>query len=113
MHYREVIQLENYVKAAKVNEIPEGRVKRIEIGETYIALFNIDGEFYAIDDTCSHEEASLSQGELDGHMIECPLHGSRFDVKTGQVRSLPAVMPIKTYKVVTEGDDIFIFMESE
>jgi 3-phenylpropionate/trans-cinnamate dioxygenase ferredoxin subunit len=105
--------LNNLVKIAVKDDIPEGACKRIELGEKRIALFNVRGEFFAIDDTCSHEEASLSQGELEGHLVECPLHGSRFDVRTGQVRSLPAVVPVDTYELVIEGEDILISLNSE
>ena len=64
-----------------------------------IALCNVDGEFFATTDVCSHDEASLSDGELFGHVVECPLHGARFDVRTGKALSLPAVYPVKTFEV--------------
>lgn len=102
-----------YIKVAHKDEIPEGTAKRIEVGERYIAVFNVGGEYYAIDDTCSHEQASLSQGELEGYIIECPLHGSRFDIRTGQVKSLPAVVPVVSFKLVLDGEDIIISVDSE
>lgn len=105
--------MEKYIEIAHKDEIPEGKAKRIEVGERYIAVFNVGGEYYAIDDTCSHEQASLSQGELEGYIIECPLHGSRFDIRTGQVKSLPAVLPVACYKLMVDGDDILIPEEWE
>lgn len=74
-----------FIKAANVGDIKEGEIKRVELDGNTIVIVNLDGEYYAISDTCSHEEASLSEGELDGNVITCPKHGSRFDVKTGRV----------------------------
>ncbi len=71
-----------FVKVATVGEIEPGRAKRVEVGEEPIAVFNLDGEYYAIGDTCSHEEASLSEGDIFGDCVECPLHGAEFDLKT-------------------------------
>ncbi len=76
-------------------------------GDT-IALFNCDGTYYAMDDTCTHEEASLSDGWLEGTEITCPLHGAIFDVTTGAALCLPATTPVRTYPVHVEGDGIFI-----
>ncbi len=80
----------------------------VEIDGNYLALYNVEGQLFVTDDTCSHEEASLSDGFLEGYLIECPLHGSQFDVRTGEVLSLPAVQPIKTYAVQIEGDDVLV-----
>jgi 3-phenylpropionate/trans-cinnamate dioxygenase ferredoxin component len=80
-------------------EVPPGTAKRVVADDREIAIFNVDGELFATDDICSHEEASLSDGELDDHVVECPLHGARFDVRTGKALSLPAVRPIDTFSV--------------
>jgi 3-phenylpropionate/trans-cinnamate dioxygenase ferredoxin subunit len=80
-------------------EVPPGTAKRVVADDREIAIFNVDGELFATDDICSHEEASLSDGELDDHVVECPLHGARFDVRTGKALSLPAVRPIDTFPV--------------
>jgi nitrite reductase/ring-hydroxylating ferredoxin subunit len=80
-------------------EVPPGTAKRVVADDREIAIFNVDGELFATDDICSHEEASLSEGELDGHVVECPLHGARFDVRTGKALSLPAVRPVDTFPV--------------
>jgi 3-phenylpropionate/trans-cinnamate dioxygenase ferredoxin subunit len=88
-----------YHPIADASEIPPGATYQAVVGETEIAIYNVDGELYATQDTCSHEEASLSGGELFGHQIECPLHGARFDIRTGKALTLPAVYPIKTYPV--------------
>jgi 3-phenylpropionate/trans-cinnamate dioxygenase ferredoxin subunit len=80
-------------------EVPPGTAKRVVADDREIAIFNVDGELFATDDICSHEEASLSDGELIGHVVECPLHGARFDVRTGKPLSLPAVIPVGTFPV--------------
>jgi 3-phenylpropionate/trans-cinnamate dioxygenase ferredoxin subunit len=71
-----------------------------------IALCNVDGEFFAIDDVCTHDGGPLGQGELRGNVIECPRHGARFDVRTGKVLALPAPKPVGTYSVQVEGTEI-------
>ncbi len=95
-----------YSKVATVGDIKEGEIKRVELEGIAIAVVNLEGEYFAISDTCSHEEASLSEGELDGNVITCPKHGSRFDVKTGRALSLPAMFPVPNYEVKVEGTDI-------
>ena len=73
-----------FVKVATVGEIAPGTAKRVELGDDEpVAIFNVDGEYYALGDTCSHEEASLAEGDVFGDCVECPLHGSEFDLKTG------------------------------
>lgn len=100
--------MDGWVTVARVDEVPEGEARAVEVDDNYIALYNVDGEIYATDDTCTHEEASLSEGFLFDGVIECPLHGAQFDVRTGEVLALPAILPVKTYPVRIEGDDIQI-----
>lgn len=102
------------VEVAKTADIPEGEVRRVLVGEVSIAVANLgDGQFAAVDDICSHAEASLSEGEVDvdDQTIECPRHGSTFDLRTGHPRSLPATVPVATYPVKVEGDTILIELE--
>jgi 3-phenylpropionate/trans-cinnamate dioxygenase ferredoxin subunit len=91
---------------AKVSDTPPGTISVHEVGDVRIALCNVNGRFYAIDDVCTHDGGPLDQGELDGELVECPRHGALFDVTTGQPRTLPAVRPVKTYAVTVEGDDV-------
>ncbi|MDP6402113.1 MAG: non-heme iron oxygenase ferredoxin subunit [SAR202 cluster bacterium] len=97
-----------FEKVGKVSDVPSGTAKVYQVGNREVAVCNVDGELYAIDDVCTHDEGSLDQGELDGHEIECPRHGARFDVRTGEVTVLPAVVPIDTFKVRWQCDDIEI-----
>jgi 3-phenylpropionate/trans-cinnamate dioxygenase ferredoxin subunit len=97
-----------FVKVAKVSDIPAGRVRVIELEDEDVALCNIEGEIYAIANVCTHDDGPLGNGFLLGDEIECPRHGARFNVRTGQVQTLPAVIPIPTFKVKIEGDEIWV-----
>lgn len=100
--------MSEWVQVAEASEIAPGQVIRIEIDDEPIAIWNVEGEFYATSDTCSHEESSLSEGDLWGEVIECPLHGAQFDVRTGEVLSLPAIFPIATYPVKIEDGVVYV-----
>lgn len=89
-----------------------GESKAFEVGDKTIAIYNVEGEFFATDDMCPHEEASLAEGFLEDHLIECPRHGSQFDLRTGDVLSLPAVFPVQTYPLRAEGGVVVIQVES-
>ncbi|MEX2245068.1 MAG: non-heme iron oxygenase ferredoxin subunit [Dehalococcoidia bacterium] len=99
------------VTVAKASETPPGTISVHEVDGRRIALCNVDGSFYAIDDVCTHDGGSLDQGELEGKLVECPRHGARFDVTTGRAVVLPAVQPVKTYPVEVEGDDVRVVVE--
>ncbi len=99
------------IKIATVGELPPGQCKSLELGDERIALFNIDGKFYALKDVCTHDGGILTGGTLRGYIIECPRHGAQFDVRTGAVVRLPAYVGVETYSVSVEGNDIFISVE--
>jgi 3-phenylpropionate/trans-cinnamate dioxygenase ferredoxin component len=88
-------------------DIPAGAAVRLD-GETPIAVFNVDGELYAIDDTCTHQDASLADGWLDGCQIECPLHASCFDLRTGKPTGPPAKVPVRTHQVVVRDGHVHV-----
>jgi 3-phenylpropionate/trans-cinnamate dioxygenase ferredoxin component len=98
------------IKLATVHDIPANTVRAFEYDGHRIALYHVDDTFYATTDICSHAYAELSEGYLDCDdcTIECPLHGSRFDIRTGAVLSLPAYEPIETYAVRVEGEDVLV-----
>jgi len=100
-----------FVKAAKVSEVPQGRVKVVEVGDEDVALCNVGGEIYAIANVCTHDDGPLGEGYLAGDEIECPRHGARFNVRTGEVKSLPAIVSIPTFEVKIDGDDILVDVE--
>ncbi|TMF98124.1 MAG: non-heme iron oxygenase ferredoxin subunit [Chloroflexi bacterium] len=96
-------------RVASTSELPKESMKRVEVdGEPICLIHAEDDKFYAIGDTCTHEEYSLCEGELWEMSVECPRHGSRFDVRTGQVTGLPAVIPAKTYPVTVQNGDVYL-----
>ncbi len=94
------------VTIAKVGETAPGTISVHEVGDLRIALCNVNGRLYAIDDVCTHDGGPLDQGELLDNLVECPRHGARFDVTTGRPMTLPAVRPVRTYPVQVEGNDV-------
>jgi 3-phenylpropionate/trans-cinnamate dioxygenase ferredoxin component len=96
------------VKIADTASLAPGKVQYVEVDGRRLALCNVDGAFYLVDDVCTHDGGSLDQGELIGNEIECPRHGARFDVRTGRVRRLPAIIPLKTYAVTVENGSVMV-----
>ena len=101
-----------FVKIATIHDIPVGEMRAFEHDGRQIAIYNVGGQLYATDDICSHAYSELHEGYLDTDdcTIECPLHGSRFDIRSGAVLSLPAYEPIAVYPVRVEGDDVLVEM---
>jgi nitrite reductase/ring-hydroxylating ferredoxin subunit len=97
-----------FVEIAGAGDLREGTMKRVDVGGRRILLANVAGRLYAVDDTCTHEEASLSTGVLQGELVKCPLHGSRFNVRTGQALEEPAEEDLGTYPVREEGGRILV-----
>ncbi len=97
-----------FVRVAKASEIGPGQKKIVEVEGTLVVVVNLDGEFYAIEDVCTHDGGPLGEGRLDGEEIICPRHGARFDVRTGDALTLPAFEPVPTYEVRVEGEDVLV-----
>ena len=99
-------------RVASVADIPEGEARRFTLEGIEVAVVNAGGYFYAINDICSHEHFHLSDGEVDPETLtlECPKHGSAFSLESGRPLSLPALMPVPTYGVRVEGDDVLVEM---
>ena len=95
-----------FEKAANVSDVPEGQAIVVEVDDEEVALCNVKGEIYAVANLCTHDGGPLGEGCLLGDEIECPRHGARFDVRTGAVKALPAILPIPTYEVKVEGDEV-------
>ncbi len=93
-------------------KLPAPGLRRVLVGELGVCLAHTqDGAWSAIDDTCTHEDCSLSHGDLEDHVVECPCHGSRFDLITGDVLNLPAVVPVRTHRVTVEGEAVRVEVE--
>ena len=97
-----------WVKVADLSECPPGQLLEVEAERERIVLANIDGDLYALQDRCSHQDLPLSDGELDGDRLECLYHGARFDVCTGKAVGLPAIKPVGTYPVELRGEEIYV-----
>ena len=97
-----------FAKAASVGELSDGEIKLVEVGEERVLLSNVGGDYYAISDVCPHEEGPLSEGYVEGTAVECPWHGSLFDLKTGRNTGPPASVDLDTFAVRVEGDDIMV-----
>lgn len=99
--------MSGFVKVATISDLPPGKVKSITVGEKMIALCNVEGTFYALDNVCIHRGGPLGEGYLEGEKLECPWHGWQFDVKTGCVAFNPREK-IPTYEVKIDGSDILV-----
>jgi nitrite reductase (NADH) small subunit len=95
-----------FVRVAGIDEVAPGQAKSCEVGGKMIALFNIEGSFYAIDNTCTHRGGPLCEGELDGDEVTCPWHGAIFNVKTGNVLGPPAPRGVARYAVRVQRSDV-------
>jgi nitrite reductase/ring-hydroxylating ferredoxin subunit len=101
----------DFVPVAAAAEIPPGTAARVLVGDTPVAIYNVDGQFFATGDICSHAHASLSEGPLTGHVIECTRHGAKFDVRDGRQLCFPAVRPVKSYAVRVEDGQIYVAVD--
>ena len=95
-----------YVTVGKTSDVATGTVRVFVLDGRDVAVANVDGQFYAFADVCTHDDGPVAKGELDGCVIECPRHGARFDITTGQALSMPAVVPLPVYALKVEGDEI-------
>ena len=99
------------VKIAETNELTPGAGKVVQADGRTLALFNVNGTFYAIDNTCTHRGGPLSEGTLSEDTVECPWHGATFDVKSGAVKTAPAPTGVKSYPVQLQGTDVLVELD--
>jgi len=102
-----------YHAVAKTDDLGEEEVMAVFVGSEEIALYNVEGEFYATHGVCTHENVGLADGFVEGDLIECPLHNACFEIKTGKAVNPPAEVDLKTYPVKVEGDTIYVGVESD
>lgn len=104
-----------FVEVAKVEDVPPGSARVVKVGATQVALVNVDGTFYALDNECPHRAGYLGEGEINADWsewaLECPLHGSVFDVRTGAVLNPPAQTPVGTYAVEVDGGAVSVSVD--
>ncbi len=101
----------NFVTIAKASDVKPGQMKAFPVDGRRVLIANLEGTFFATQDLCTHDNGTLADGELIGEEIECPRHGGRFSAKTGEVRALPPMFPIKTFPVRVEGEEIKVAIE--
>ena len=99
------------LELCKVGDVAAGEVRRVEAAGLTLAVYNIDGDFYTTDDHCTHGPGSLSEGFVDGDVIECNFHQGRFNIRTGEVVAPPCMIPVKTYKTVVDGERVYVEIE--
>jgi nitrite reductase/ring-hydroxylating ferredoxin subunit len=96
------------IELCSTAEVQPGAALRVERGDLTLAVFNIEGEFFVLDDACTHGPGSLSEGYVEGDIIECNFHNGQFNIKTGEVVSPPCMMPVKAYRTMVEDGKVFI-----
>ena len=101
------------VNIAPLEDLPDGRGVRVDIGPLQIAVFRIDDEVFALGDQCSHAKASLSEGEVFDGEVECPRHGSPFDLKTGEPQTLPATRPVPVFPIEVRDGEVYLILDPE
>ena len=98
----------DFVAVAKVSDVADPGKLLVEVGDELIALFHVGGEFFAIDDVCTHDGGPLADGTLADHTIACPRHGAKFDIRTGAALTMPATKPTRSHEVKIEGDQVLV-----
>lgn len=107
--------MSDLVKICKVSDVAPGEMKPFRVPELVdtVAVFNLDGEIYVTNDECTHFVASLTDGYFDGEIVECPLHGGSFNIKSGIPASRPCEIPLQTYQVVVDGEDVYVCHQAQ
>src|SRR5439155_21404110 len=96
------------IELCKVEDVPVGDVRKIETGNLTLAVYNLDGDFYTTDDACTHGPGQMSEGFVDGDVIECNFHQGRFRIRTGEVVGPPCMVPLRTYPTIVENGAVWI-----
>jgi 3-phenylpropionate/trans-cinnamate dioxygenase ferredoxin subunit len=114
LNYKDLDQQKiDYIAVGSVSELKDGQRLFIEIDDTPIVIINIEGNYYAIADVCSHDDGPVGEGNIEGFEIICPRHGARFDIQSGKVLSLPAFVDIPAYPIRLVGEEIEIGITAE
>ena len=98
--------MSEFIKVAKVTEIPDPGKQLLEVDDALVVLFHVGGQFYCLDDVCTHDGGPLGEGRLDNHEIHCPRHGARFDIRDGRALCMPATEDTVSHEVRVEGEDV-------
>lgn len=105
--------MKNWLRVCATGDVLPGEFKLVEHHGKSIALFNVEGKYYALDDVCTHDGSELTGGEIDGYEVECPRHGARFDIRTGEALCAPAYEPTAVYPTKAENGEVFILIDAD
>lgn len=104
---------EDFVKVAKTEDVQVSQMMAVEVNDERVCLANVNGKYYAIGNVCTHMGGPLAEGKLEDYIVQCPWHGSRFDIRSGKVVRPPAMKPEPTYEVKVESNDVLIKKQTE
>ena len=105
--------MSEFIKVARVSDIPDPGKTTLEVDDALVVLAHVNGEFYCIDDVCTHGGGPLGDGPLEGCQSICPRHGARFDVRTGKALTMPATVDVRTHEVKVDGDDVYVRLNED
>lgn len=97
-----------FVKVGRVSDVPDGRPEIFDVDDRKIAVYRLDGAYFAIEDLCTHDGGPLAEGEVEDDVVVCPRHGARFSIRTGAALSFPAVTPVDTFPVRVDGEELWV-----
>lgn len=100
--------MSDFQLACSASEIPEGGMQLVEVDDRLVIVFNVEGDFYCIDDVCTHDGGPLSEGEIEGCQIACPRHGAKFDIRNGQALTMPATQATGSHEVKLDAGNIYV-----
>ena len=100
--------MSDFVRIAKTTDLTDLGQILLEVEDRIVVLFRVGGNYFCIDDVCTHDGGPLANGTLEDHTIACPRHGAKFDIRTGAALTMPATKPTKSYRVKVEGDDVLV-----
>ena len=103
--------MSEFVRICKQDDIPDPGKEVFEVDGRFVLVFHVDGQFFALDDCCTHDDGPLGEGVLDGLSIECPRHGAKFDIRDGRVLRMPATHAVAAHQVKVEGDDVYLKLD--
>ena len=104
--------MSSFVRVAKVSDLPDPGKMLVEVDDRLVALFKVDGQFFALDDVCTHDGGPLAEGKLENHTIACPRHGAKFDIRNGKALTMPATQPTVAHEVQVAGDEVLVRLNS-
>ncbi|MEZ6119545.1 MAG: non-heme iron oxygenase ferredoxin subunit [Pirellulaceae bacterium] len=105
--------MSDFIRIASISDLPDPGKQLLEVDDRLVVLFHVQGQFYCIEDLCTHDGGTLADGDLDGTAIACPRHGAKFDIRNGKVISMPATEDTIYHQVKVEGNDVFVRLSDE